>query len=75
MLETVNRGQFEKKTHNGETVRTITVTTDHRALLSVPNVHQRNKSYKRRLLCWIDRLRPIIFTIKHMPGARMGLID
>ena len=37
--------------------------------------HRSNKSYNKRLSRWIDRLLPYNFTIEHMPGAKMGLVD
>ena len=49
--------------------------TDHRALLSILKEHRSNKSYNSRLSRWIDRLLPYNFTIEHMPGAKMGLVD
>ena len=33
-----------------------------------------NKSYNSRLTRWIDRLLPFQFDIKHLPGAKMGLV-
>ena len=55
--------------------KNFTVVTDHRALLSILKEHRSNKSYNRRLSRWIDRLLPYNFTIEHMPGAKMGLVD
>ena len=55
--------------------KTFTVVTDHRALLSILKEHRSNKSYNSRLSRWIDRLLPYNFTIEHMPGAKMGLVD
>ena len=55
--------------------KNFTVVTDHRALLSILKEHRSNKSYKSRLSRWIDRLLPDNFTIEHMPGAKMGLVD
>ena len=49
--------------------------TDHRALLSILKEHRSNKSYNSRLSRWIDRVLPYNFTIDHMPGAKMGLVD
>ena len=51
------------------------VVTDHRALLSILKEHRSNKSYNSRLSRWIDRLLPYNFTIEHMPGAKMGLVE
>ena len=55
--------------------KNFTVVTDHRALLSILKEHRSNKSYNSRLSRWIDRLLPYNFTIEHMPGAEMGLVD
>ena len=55
--------------------KNFTVVTDHRALLSILKEHRSNKSYNSRLSRWIDRLLPYNFTIKHMPGAKTGLVD
>ena len=55
--------------------KNFTVVTDHRALLSILKEHRSNKSYNSRLSRWIDRLLPYNFTIGHMPGAKMGLVD
>ena len=55
--------------------KNFTVVTDHRALLFILKEHRSNKSYNSRLSRWIDRLLPYNFTIEHMPGAKMGLVD
>ena len=34
-----------------------------------------NKSFISRLTRWIDRLLPFDFTIDHLPGSKMGLVD
>ena len=34
-----------------------------------------NKLYNSRLTRWVDRLLKYQFTVKHMPGVKMGLID
>ena len=34
-----------------------------------------NKSYNSRLTRWSDRLLPFDFTIDHLPGSKMGLVD
>ena len=49
--------------------------TDRRALLSILKEHRSNKSYNSRLSRWIEKLLPYNFTIEHMPGAKMGLVD
>ena len=53
----------------------FTVITDHRALLSILKEHRSNKSYNSRLSRWVDRLLPYQFSIEHLPGAKMGLVD
>ena len=53
----------------------FTVITDHRALLSIMREKRANKSYNSRLTSWVDRLRPLDFTIDHLPGTKMGLVD
>ena len=55
--------------------KNFTVVTDHRALLSILKEHRSKKSYNSRLSRWRDRLLPYNFTIEHMPGAKMGLVD
>ena len=34
-----------------------------------------NKSYNIRLTRWVDRLLPFEFTIDHLLGSKMGLVD
>ena len=53
----------------------LTVLTHHRALLSVLKSHRSNKSYNSRLTRWIDPLLPFEFSIEHIPGTRIGLVD
>ena len=53
----------------------FTVITDHRALLSIMSENRSNKSYNSRLTRWVDRLLPIDFSIEHLPGSKMGLVD
>ena len=53
----------------------FTVITDHRALLSILKEHRSNKSYISRLARCVDRLLPYQFSIEHLPGAKMGLVD
>ena len=55
--------------------KSLTIITDHRALLSIMKEHRSNKSYNSRLTRWIDRLLPFDFNIEHIPGAKMGLVD
>ena len=50
----------------------FTVITDHRALLSIMRENRANKS---RLKRWVDRLLPFDFTIDHLLGSKMGLVD
>ena len=35
-------------------VKSFTVITDHRALISTMKEHRSNKSYNSRLTCWVD---------------------
>ena len=53
----------------------FTVITDHRALLSIMRENRANKSYNSQLTHWVDRLLPFDFTIDHLPGSKMGLVD
>ena len=53
----------------------FTVITDHRALLSIMREIRSNKSYNSRLTRWVDRLLPFEFSIDHLPGTKMGLLD
>ena len=53
----------------------FTIITDHRALLSILKEYRSNKSYNSRLSRWVDRLLPYQFSIEHLPGAKMGLVD
>ena len=56
-------------------VKSFTIITDHRALLSIMKEHRSSKSYNSRLTRWVDRLLPFDFNIEHIPGAKMGLVD
>ena len=51
------------------------VITDHRALLSTIRENSANKSYNSPLTLWFDKLSPFDFTIDHLPGSEMGLVD
>ena len=53
----------------------FTVITDHKALLSIMREKRSNKSYNSRLTRWVDRLLPFDFSIDHLPGTKMGLVD
>ena len=53
----------------------FTVITDHRALLSIMRENRANKSYNSRWKRWVDRLLPFDFTVDHLPGSKMGLVD
>ena len=53
----------------------FTVIKDHRALLSIMRENRANITYKSRLTRWLDRLLPFHFTIDHLPGSKMGLVD
>ena len=51
------------------------VITDHRVLLSIMRENRSDKSYNSRLTRWVDRLLPFDFSIDHLPGTQMGLVD
>ena len=53
----------------------FTVIADQRALLSIMRENRSNKSYNSRLTRWVDRLLPFDFSIDHLPGSKMGLVD
>ena len=53
----------------------FTVITDHRAFLSIMRENRSNKSYNSRLTRWVDRLLPFDFSIDHLPGTKIGLVD
>ena len=53
----------------------FTDITDHRALLSLMREKRANKSYNSRLTRWVDRLLHFDFSIDHLPGTKMGLVD
>ena len=53
----------------------FTVIKDNRALLSTMRENRANKSYNSRLARWDDRLLPFDFSIDHLPGSKMGLVD
>ena len=53
----------------------FTVITDHRALLSIMRKNRTNKSYNSRRTSWVNRLLLFDFTIDHLPGSKMGLVD
>ena len=51
------------------------IATDHKALTSVLDGNKSNKTYQSRLTRWVDRLLPYQFTIVHIPGRDMGIVD
>ena len=53
----------------------FTVITDNRALLSIMRENRAKKSHNSRLTRRVDRLLHFDFTIDHLPGSKMGLID
>ena len=53
----------------------FTVIADHRALLSIMRENRANKSYISQLTLWFDRPLPFDFTIDHLPGSKIGLVD
>ena len=56
-------------------VKSFTIITDYRALLSILKERRSNKSYTSRLTRWVDHLLTFDFNIEHIPGAKMGLVD
>ena len=46
-----------------------------RALLSIMRENRSNESYNSRLARWVDRLLPFDFSIDHLAGSKMGLVD
>ena len=56
-------------------VKSFTIITDNRALLSIMKEDRSNKSYNSRLSRWVDRLLFFDFNIGRIPGAKMGLVD
>ena len=51
------------------------IVKDHKALLLVLNARQSNKTMHSRLTCWVNRLLPFNFKVKHIPGKEMGITD
>ena len=51
------------------------VITNHKGLLSIMRENRANKSYNSRLTRWVDKLLPFDFTIDHIPGSKMRLVD
>ena len=51
------------------------IATDHKALTSALGEHRSNKTYQSRLTRWVDRLLPYQFTITHIPGRDMSIVD
>ena len=56
-------------------LKNFIVIIDHREFLSILKEPRSNESQNSRLSRWIYRLLPYNFTIEHMPGAKMGLVD
>ena len=57
-------------------VNLFSVITDHRALLSIMRENRANKSsYDSCLTCWGDLILPSDFSIDHLPGTKIGLVD
>ena len=54
--------------------KSLTVITDHSALLFIMNEYRSNRSYNSRHTRWVDRLLPLDFKIEHTPGTKMGLV-
>ena len=53
----------------------LLLITDHRALLSIMREKRANKSYNSQLTRCVNRLLAFDFTIDHLPGSKMGLVD
>ena len=51
------------------------IVTNHKALLSALNAKLGNKAMHSRLTCWVNRLLPFNFKIRHIPGKEMGFTD
>ena len=51
------------------------VITNHRALLYIMREKRAKKLYNSRLTRWVDRLLTFDFSIDHLPGSKMGLVD
>ena len=51
------------------------LATDHKALTSALGEFKSNKRYQSRLTRWVDRLLPYHFTVVHIPGKDMGIVD
>ena len=56
--------------------RKILIVTDHKALVSLLNTHnKKNKTMFSRLTRWLDRLIPFDFQVEHKPGAKIAFTD
>ena len=51
------------------------VTKYHRELLSIIRENRANKFYNSRLARWVDRILVFDFSIDHLPGSKMELVD
>ena len=51
------------------------ILTDHKTIILALEEHRRNKPYQSRLTRWADRLLPIDFDIRNVPGATLGKAD
>ena len=51
------------------------IVTDHKALLSALNANHSNKTMHSRITRWVNRLLPVNFKIKHIPGKEIGFTD
>ena len=55
--------------------KSFTVITDHRTLLSIMRENRANKSYDSRFTRRVDCLLPFGFSVDHLRGSKMGLVD
>ena len=49
--------------------------TDHKALIGALRVNKYTITAQSRLTRWADKLLPFDFTVEHLPGKEMGLVD
>ena len=51
------------------------IITDHQAVSSAFSCNHGNKTCHSRLIRWVDRLSPFVFSRKHLAGKEMGFRD
>ena len=49
--------------------------TDHKAIVTALTENWGNKTYQSRLTRWADRMLPFEYTISHIAGAKIGMVD